>query len=309
MDMKNVKLDWAPILEGQIKHLESLYPDIPVRKSFNGLIQELNANKLKSRVILSGINVSAYAFVAPSPDYGDRIYGSIGFTDSSFASEERLSNLLSWLEDISRAQKKYLMIDRIFNAEELENSYLTAHGFTKFKRDRLTLDLDDYRIRETKQIGTEQDVSVTKVRPEAYAEAQFQAYEGAVDQILFNSDDPRERISFVRKMMDGKYGTILKDSSHLLTDGSKIIGASVCTDYRKLGNTKSSLLVDIFVSKDFRGKGYSGKLLEMSLNGLKKLGFEECQLWVSEGNPARKIYEKEGFKESGTSEIFFYKKA
>ena len=28
------------------------------RKSFNGLIQELNANKLKSRVILSGINVS-----------------------------------------------------------------------------------------------------------------------------------------------------------------------------------------------------------------------------------------------------------
>ena len=73
MEMKNVKLDWAPILEGQIKSLESLYPDIPVRKSFEGLIQELNANRLKSRVILSGINVSAYAFVAPSTDYGENL--------------------------------------------------------------------------------------------------------------------------------------------------------------------------------------------------------------------------------------------
>ena len=308
MDMKNVKLDWAPILEGQIKHLESLYPDIPVRKSFDGLIQELNANRLKSRVILSGINVSAYAFVAPSPDYGDRVYGSIGFTNPSFATEERLSNLLTWLEEIARLQKRYLMIDRMFNAEELESSYLPSHGFTKFKRDRLSLDLGDYKLREIKTVGQEQAVSVSKVRPEAYSEAQFQAYTGTIDQILFNSSDSKERLGFVRRMMDGKYGSVLKDASHVLIEGNKLIGASVCTDYRKLGNTKSSLLVDIFVAKEFRGKGYASKLLDMSLNGLKKLGFEDCQLWVSEGNPARKLYEKEGFRESGTSEIFYYKR-
>ena len=109
-------------------------------------------------------------------------------------------------------------------------------------------------------------------------------------------------------MMDGKYGSVLKDASYILIESNKIVGASVCTDYRKLGNTKSSLLVDIFVAKEFRGKGYAGKLLDMSLNGLKRLGFEDCQLWVSEGNPARKLYEKEGFRESGTSEIFYYKK-
>lgn len=308
MEMKNVKFDWAPILEGQIKHLESLYPEIPVRKSFDSLIQQLNSNKLKSRVILSGINVSAYAFVAPNPDYGDRIYGSIGFTDRSFATEERLSNLLAWLEDIARLQRKYLMIDSMFNAEELEEHFLKAQGFTKFKRDRLLLDLDDYKAREVSQIGQEQVVQVAKVRPEAYSEAQFQAYEGSIDQILFNSDDSRERLSFVKKMMDGKYGTVLKDASYVLIGDSKIIGASVCTDYRKLGGSKTSLLADIFTGKNYRGKGYARKLLNMSLNGIKKLGFEECQLWVSAGNPARKLYEETGFRESGTSEIFYYKK-
>ncbi len=308
MEMKNVKLDWAPILEGQIKSLESLYPDIPVRKSFEGLIQELNANRLKSRVILSGINVSAYAFVAPSTDYGDRIYGSIGFTDPSFATEERLSNLLAWLEDMARLQRKYLMIDKMFNAEGLEEKYLQSHGFTKFRRDRMTLDLGDYKIQENNQIGAEQSVPITKIRPEAYSEAQFQAYTGSVDQILFNSVDPKERLSFVKKMFDGRYGMILKDASTVLTADGRIIGASVCTDYKTLKDTRTSLLVDIFVNKEFRGKGYAGKLLKISLNGLKKLGFEECQLWVSAGNPATKLYEKAGFKQSGTSEIFYYKK-
>lgn len=308
MEIKNVKFDWAPILEGQIKHLESLYPDIPVRKSFGGLIQELNANRLKSRVILSGINVSAYAFVAPSNDYGDRVYGSIGFTDPSFATEERLSSLIIWLEDLARLEKKYLMIDRIFNADDLDESYLTTHGFTKFKRDRLSLDLGDYRIHEIRNIGAEQTVPVIKVKPEVYSEAQFKAYEGSVDQILFNSDDSMERLSFVKKMFDGRYGSVLKDASPVFIRDEKVIGASVCTDYKLIKGTRASLLVDIFVRKEYRGKGYAGNLLKMSLNGLKKLGFEECQLWVSEGNPARKIYEKAGFRESGTSEIFYYKK-
>ena len=308
MEMKNVKLDWAPILEGQIKNLESLYPDISVRKSFEGLIQELNANRLKSRVILSGINVSGYAFVAPSTDYGDRIYGSVGFTNPSFATEERLSNLLTWLEDMARLQRKYLMIDKIFNADELEDKYLQTHGYTKFKRERMVLDLGDYKFQDVGQIGAELSVSVTKIRPEAYSEAQFQAYAGSVDQILFNSGDPKERLSFVKKMFDGRYGMVLKDASTVLTVEGRIIGASVCTDYKTAKDTRASLLVDIFVGKEFRGKGYAGKLLKISLNGLKKLGYEECQLWVSVGNPATKLYEKAGFKLSGTAEIFYYKK-
>lgn len=308
MEMKNVKLDWAPILEGQIKHLESLYPDIPVRNSFDGLIHELNENKIKSRVILNGINVAAYAFIAPSGDYSDRLYGSVGFTDPSFATPDRVSNLVTWLEDMAKSQKKYLMIDRIYNAEDVGTSHLQEHGFTKFKRDRMILDLGDYKLHEIKQIGQEQTVSLTKIRPEVYSEAEFQAYRGSVDQILFNMESTAERLTFIKKMIDGRYGTVLNDASFVLVDGNNIMGASMCTDYKTADDSKISLLADIFVTKEYRGRGYAGKLLSMSLNGLKKLGYEECHLWVSEGNPATKLYEKEGFKISGTSEIFYFKK-
>jgi GNAT superfamily N-acetyltransferase len=308
MDMKNVKLDWAPILEGQIKHLESLYPEIPVRKSFENLIHELNENKIKSRVILSGINVAAYAFIAPSGDYGDRLYGSLGFTNPSFATQDRLANLIMWLEDTARIQKKYLMVDRIYNADELGGSYLESNGFTKFKRDRMILDIGDYKLHEISQVGSERAVPITKINPEIYSEVEFQAYKGTVDQILFNVENSAERLIFVKKMFDGRYGVVLSEASFALVERDKIAGATLCTDYKTSDGSRISLLADIFVSKEYRGKGYAGKLLHMSLNGLKKLGYEECHLWVSEGNPAVKLYEREGFKVSGTSEIFYFKK-
>ena len=46
MEINNVKLDWGAILEGQIRHLESVYPDLDVRKSYKGIVDLLNSNKL-----------------------------------------------------------------------------------------------------------------------------------------------------------------------------------------------------------------------------------------------------------------------
>lgn len=308
MDINNVKLDWAPILEGQIKHLESLYPDIPVRKSFASVIDALNSNKLKSRVILSGINVSAYAFITPSVDLTDRIYGSVGFTDPSFVTEERVDNLLTWLEDTARIQNRILMLNEIYNAEEKSDTFLESRRYKKFVRNRLTIELSGFEEQPFSPISDLKEIPVKKVKIDSYSDSEFDAFSESGDEILFNLKNRNERIGFTKGLFTGKFGAVIEPASKILAKDGKIIAAALCTDYRSLDGSKTALLVDIFVDRAYRGKGIAKKLLLFSLGALKKYGYEECALWVSTGNPARIMYDKLGFRDTETTEIFYYKK-
>lgn len=308
MDINNVKLDWEPILEGQIKHLEALYPDIPVRKSFAPVIAALNSNQIKSRVILSGINVSAYAFLTPSTDLTDRVYGSAGFTNPDFVNEERVSTLLSWMEDAARIQNRILMLNEIYNAEEQSDKFFSDRGYKKFVRQRLTYSLSkcDKKPAESFQEFTE--IPLKKLKADAYSDAEFDAFLGSDDEILFNLGNRRERIGFTKGIFTGKYGAVIESASKVLSKDKRIVAASICTNYRSLDGARTALLVDIFVDKAMRGKGLAKNLLDFSLDKLKKLGYEECALWVSSDNPARLMYEKFGFKDTGTKEIFYFRK-
>lgn len=307
MDMDNVKLDWAPILEGQIKHLESLYPDIPVRKSFASVIDALNSNRLKSRVILSGINVSAYAFITPSNELTDRIYGSVGFTDPSFITDDRVNNLLNWLEDAAKTQNKILMLNEIYNAEEKSDVFFESRGYTKFVRNRLTINLSKFTEQQFSPINDLEEISIKKVKMEDYADSEFDAFSDSGDEILFNLKNRKERIEFVKGLFSGKLGAVIEPASRILAKGGRIVAATLCTNYRSLDGARTALLADIFVDKAYRGKGIAGKLLLFSLSALRRIRYEECALWVSSGNPAKLIYEKMGFSDTGTTEIFYYK--
>lgn len=307
MDLKNVRIDWGPILEGQIKHLESMYPDIPVRKSYSAVIEALNQNKLKSRVILSGITVSAYAFITPSKDLTDRIYGSMGFTDPAFASEERVTNLLSWLEDSAKARGKHLMLNEVYNAEEVSEKVMLSRGLKKFVRNRLYLDLTKAGIAQPNPVVEYQEIPLRKLKIENYADSEFEAFSGTPDEILFNSANRKERVEFVRSLFNGKYGKVIEPASKILTENNKVIAGTLCTQYRSTDGTRTALLVDIFVVGSHQRKGIARSLLLFSLNALKKLGYEECDLWVSEDNPAKILYQNVGFLKSKTEEIFYYK--
>lgn len=308
MDIENVKLDWTPILEGQIKHLESLYPDIPVRKSFAPVIDALNSNKIKSRVILSGINVSAYAFITPSTDLTDRIYGNVGFTDPSFVSEDRANNLLTWLEDTARIQNKILMLNEIYNAEEKSDTFLNSRNYTKFVRHRLLIELSTFHGEQFLPISDLREIPLKSVKIDEYSSSEFDAFSGSDDEILFNVKSRNEREEFTRGLFAGKLGKVIEPASKILAGNKKIVAASLCTDYRSLDGARTALLVDIFVDKAFRGRGLAKKLILFSLGNLRKYGYEECALWVSSGNPAKSMYEKIGFKDTGTREIFYFKK-
>ena len=72
--------------------------------------------------------------------------------------------------------------------------------------------------------------------------------------------------------------------------------------FRKLAHT---CLFSIIVHKEFRGKGVGRQLIEELMKLAKtKFHIEILHLEVYEGNPAKKLYERLGFKEFGCQTRF-----
>lgn len=86
-----------------------------------------------------------------------------------------------------------------------------------------------------------------------------------------------EKSSFLKKAED----------IFVLRENQEIIAASVVS---------SNEIDQIAVSVDKQGMGYGKALLAYTVNRLRESGFTEITLWVVEGNPAKTLYEKSGFK-------------
>ena len=310
MEISNVKIDWAPILEGQIKYLEEIYPDVAIRETYRDIIERLNENKIKSRIILNGITVAGYAFVMESNLLSDRIYGSLGFTDGAFASEVRIRNLVEWAENIAKAQGKYLMINDIFRAEEASEKILTDTGYTRVRRDRMEISLDEFNMESENYPQEFEILPANNTTYQEYSKAEFDAYAGTPDTILFNTTSEADRISMARAIFNGAYGEIIPSASSIIRHHGNLIAAIIATTKpEKQANGSRSMLVDIFVNRDYRGNGLATTMMINSLNRLKYLGFETTELWVTGGNEAARIYEKLGFRPSGSAkEVFYYRK-
>lgn len=80
-----------------------------------------------------------------------------------------------------------------------------------------------------------------------------------------------------------------------------MIGALIKGEDRPLG---TAAIVGVYVSKDYRGKGISRRLMNQLFEEMRKTGFiEKVKLWVAETQvSARKLYEKTGFKYIGKDE-------
>ncbi|MEM0156961.1 MAG: GNAT family N-acetyltransferase [Thermoplasmataceae archaeon] len=310
MEISNVKIDWAPILEGQIKYLEDIYPDAAIRETYRDIIERLNENKIKSRIIINGITVAGYAFVIESALLNDRIYGSLGFTDGAFATEERIRTLVEWAENIAKAQGKYLMINEIFRAEDTSEKFLTERGYTMVKRSKMEISLDEFSHAGEKYPKEFEILPAIGSGYQEYSRAEFDAYAGTPDMILFHTNSEADRISMVKAIFNGSYGEIVPSASTVVRHHGKLIAAIIATTKpERQINERRAMIVDIFVNREYRGNGLGTALMANSLNRLKELGFEIAELWVTSGNDAAHIYERLGFRSLlSAKEIFYYRK-
>lgn len=308
--MSNVKIDWAPILEGYIQYLEKKYSDIPVRPSFSSIIDELNNNKVKSRVILKGIEVAAYAYIIESREESDRMFGSVGFTDSKYCTDDRLNNLMHWILDEARKINKFVMMDEIFNCNEKSGITLKQLGFKKITRNRMDLRIGNF-TKEKAEISSDLLSSGLRgINVNDYARAQYEAYSDSDDAILFSGVSEAERTRVVESILAGRYGRVIADASKVLRKDGKIVGAILVTDGRTHGRREDDpMIVDIFVSKEYRRKGIGYHLLSAAIDSLKHKGYSNVHLWVSSSNEASVFYGKSGFVKSDyPQEVFYYKK-
>lgn len=83
-------------------------------------------------------------------------------------------------------------------------------------------------------------------------------------------------------------------ASYVAMDDDKIVGYDVVTSPSWLfGGDPCVLIISLAVLEEYRRKGIATELLKRSI---ELVGDQEIQLNVRESNPAKKLYEKFGFK-------------
>ncbi|MEM0155087.1 MAG: GNAT family N-acetyltransferase [Thermoplasmataceae archaeon] len=307
MEIKNAKMDWNLILKGYLEFLEEKYPGLPIRESMELLIEKLTQNKIRSRVIVSGKEVAAYAYIVESEELKDRNYASIGFLHPDMYNEKRVENLLNWIISESKNDKKIPMINEIFNAPESWEAIAEEHGFRKFARTRMTIDLHDLSF-PISEIPSGMRISpFTDLTAAQYAELAYRAYSGTEDSILY-TPTLEQSLAMSKSLFSEEYGSIIKEASYAVWSKDTLSGCIVFTNGEGPRAIESvPLLADIDLLPHLRGKGVGRVILTRALSEMSRIGYLRADLWVSENNPARNLYASLGFTDRHQPrEVFFY---
>lgn len=120
--------------------------------------------------------------------------------------------------------------------------------------------------------------------------------EGTTNPGIIKEDKAIEIVSSI--LNKGGYHLVYRDGDQIA--GWVLLGEN--TDY--FTGIKHGFIYDVFVFPQFRGKGYSKKLVQASIHDLKEQGFEEIRLNVYSSNFAKYIYKDIGFKEMQTIMVY-----
>jgi GNAT superfamily N-acetyltransferase len=114
------------------------------------------------------------------------------------------------------------------------------------------------------------------------------AYRGTID-------DPGEDDAWfqadARATLQGSYGVLLEDASVVAVDEEGLVGTCVVTD-----DGPHLLLAFALVAPGWQNRGVGTALIGASANVLRARGYQEWTLAVTEGSPARRLYERLGFQ-------------
>ena len=108
----------------------------------------------------------------------------------------------------------------------------------------------------------------------------------------------------LRELLSGQViGANVPDATWQAADDAGPCGGIVVSDRRSPEHGLITWVLDVFVHPRLQGRGVGGALLRRSLAGATRAGYRATGLVVSDGNPARAVYEALGFRHtrSGSS--------
>ena len=123
------------------------------------------------------------------------------------------------------------------------------------------------------------------------AESLFDAYLDSA--YATDSATLADAIAEIQSYLDGASGTPLLDCSFIALDDDFPVSASLVSLPQE-----HPLLAYTFTTSDWKGKGLSTALTQLSINALAARGYDQLTLYVIRGNhPAVNILEKLGFRD------------
>ncbi len=307
MDIENVKVDWSPVLESQISSLENKFPGRGIRENFAKIIEDLNENRIKSRLILSNRDPAGYAYYIVPEGMSDRILGNVGFVDQKYATGDRTENLMNWLTAEAKSANRFPMINDVFNGSEQSHEVLARLGFTRMERAMMEISLRQVSEKEPIIPPGYRIEGLANMNIEEYSAAEVSAYQGSEDEILFSSRK-EEQAALTRSIFEGNYGPVVTEVSRIARFNGQLVGGCIVTSGKSGPGTPGyPLIIDVFVAREHRGKGIAKSLLLETMRRAKVANLDRLYLWVNLGNEAINVYKSVGFSESSyPREIIYY---
>ena len=299
MELNNVKVEWHSVLEPEIQHNEKQHPDLPVREMYRWVIDELNNNRIRSRVIMSVDRVIGYAFIYPATGFSDRNFASFGFTDPVTANRERSILLLDWAMAECTKDGRKLLFNDPFNAGITFHECMDERQIGVLHRVEMGLHPKEFVEQKKDLPKVYSIVSSMSVDPGALVEALYLAFKDEDESILIG-DNPAERKRVQTDALSGKlYGPVIPEATFaVLQNGRIVAGITVVI------NEGAPLISDLFTIPDHQNNGIGTHLLQIAIKALSR--YPEIKLWTDQRSIAHEFYIHRGFRETGRSETLYY---
>ncbi len=121
------------------------------------------------------------------------------------------------------------------------------------------------------------------------------AYSNGVDTRM-GLYSPQKIAMDLERTFSGEFGQVLGDASFVARSGDADVAAMICSQESNV----LGFLVIVGTVQSHRGKGIGKALIRTSMAEMNGKGIDRCALWVTEGNPAIKLYESLGFSRIGS---------
>lgn len=187
------------------------------------------------------------------------------------------TKLLSSIEDVMRnGGVEEIVCSYVDN--EIERKFIYKNGFTNwffsnhmvYEKDKFIMPLETGEIRNY----SDDDYSVCQ---KVYSEAFYRMGQMVGFETTLSKPSEKERESFKNNA----------DNMFVLVENNSIV-ASATIDENELDL--------VAVAVDEQRKGYGEKITRFCVNELMNRGNNQVVLWCVEGNPAKHLYDKMGFK-------------
>jgi GNAT superfamily N-acetyltransferase len=110
--------------------------------------------------------------------------------------------------------------------------------------------------------------------------------------------DGIDRVSRLRSLTEGENGLIVLPGAtgRLKDPGGRSAGQVFTVGPVPWGSAPTAWVLDLSVSPDGQGRGFGAALLAYAMSGTRQAGLTVVGLTVTDGNPARRLYDRMGFR-------------